>query len=179
MKIMFRQSVLVMAAVGALVAGPMMSGLALADNKHVAEAIEHAKEAVAHGKQGHADALVKHAEGALHHAEAAQKDVKNPHLDEGVKHLKEAVEHGKAGHRRSAGEGPAHHAAVLGQAVARRDRTIQLLRRCEPEHAVERDELAAVEPVSGGYQATWEVTVVIDGEERPACIAEMLLRWYV
>ena len=64
---------LVLAAVSAMVAGPVMTGLALADNKHVAEAVEHAKEAVAHGKQGHADALVKHAEGALHHAEAAQK----------------------------------------------------------------------------------------------------------
>ncbi len=39
--------------------------------------------------------------------------------------------------------------------------------------------LVEVSPVSGGYQATWEITVEIEGEPRPACIAEMLLRWYV
>jgi uncharacterized protein (UPF0264 family) len=65
MKMSMRRGMMMLAAVGALVAGPAMTGLALADNKHVAEAVEHAKEAAAHGKQGHADALVKHAEGAL------------------------------------------------------------------------------------------------------------------
>jgi hypothetical protein len=91
-----QRGVLVAAAVVALVGLPLLGGLALADNKHVSEAIAQAKEAVDHGKQGHADAVAKYAEGALKHAEAA--GVKNPHLDEGIKELKAAVEHGRAGH---------------------------------------------------------------------------------
>ena len=67
MTMSIRRGMLVLAAVSAMVAGPVMTGLALADNKHVAEAVEHAKEAAAHGKQGHADALVQHAEGAVTH----------------------------------------------------------------------------------------------------------------
>ena len=56
MKMRIHRGALVVAAVAALVGFPLFNGLALAENKHVSEAVEHAKEAVAHGKQGHADA---------------------------------------------------------------------------------------------------------------------------
>jgi len=91
-----RRSALVMAAIGALVGMPMLSGVALAGDKHVAEAVEHAKGAASHGKEGHADACVEHTSEALKHAQAA--GMKNPHLAEGIKYLTEAVKHGKAGH---------------------------------------------------------------------------------
>jgi acyl dehydratase len=39
--------------------------------------------------------------------------------------------------------------------------------------------LAALEEVPGGLQATWSVTVESDGGERPACVAEWLVRYYV
>ncbi|MCP9453114.1 MAG: metal-binding protein SmbP [Nitrospira sp.] len=87
---------LVLSAAALLVSMPLLTGAAMAGNKHVEEAVEHAKGAGSHGKEGHADACTQHAEEALKHAQAA--GVKNPHLDEGVKHLKEAVQHGKAGH---------------------------------------------------------------------------------
>lgn len=61
-----QRGVLVVAAVAALVGVPLVGGLALADNKHVSEAIEHAKEAVDHGKQGHADVVAKHEIGRAH-----------------------------------------------------------------------------------------------------------------
>jgi acyl dehydratase len=38
--------------------------------------------------------------------------------------------------------------------------------------------LAAVDDIAGGAQMTWQATVEIDGGEKPACIAEMLTRWY-
>jgi len=91
-----RRTALIMAAIGTFVGMPIVGGVALAGDKHVAEALEHAKGAVSHGKKGHADACVEHAQEALKHAKAA--GVKSPHLDEGIKHLNEAVEHGKAGH---------------------------------------------------------------------------------
>ena len=72
MKMRIHRGALVVAAVAALVGFPLFSGLALAADKHVGEALEHAKEAVAHGKQGHADVLVKHAEEALKHARGGQ-----------------------------------------------------------------------------------------------------------
>ena len=71
MRMRIHRGALAVAAVAALVGFPLFSGLALAADKHAAEALEHAKEAVAHGKQGHADVLVKHCEEALKHAEAA------------------------------------------------------------------------------------------------------------
>lgn len=40
-------------------------------------------------------------------------------------------------------------------------------------------ELTAVEEVKGGLQATVTVTFEIDGEEKPACVAESLMRFYV
>jgi hypothetical protein len=91
-----RRSVLGMTAVVALVGMPMLSGVALAGDKHMVEAVEHARGAASHGKEGHADVCVQHAEEALKHATAA--GLKNPHLLEGIKHLTEAVKHGKAGH---------------------------------------------------------------------------------
>jgi hypothetical protein len=114
MTITIRRSAVMLAAVGALVGMPMLSGVALAGNKHVDEAVEHARGAASHGKEGHADACVQHAEEALKHAQAA--GVKNPHLDEGVKHLKESVQHGKAGHAdacKDHAEGAATHLAEV------------------------------------------------------------------
>jgi len=37
---------------------------------------------------------------------------------------------------------------------------------------------AAVEEVSGGYQATWGITVEREGETKPACVAEWIVRYY-
>ncbi len=90
------RSAMLVFSLSALVGVPALSGLALAGDKHVAEAVEHARGAASHGKEGHADACVEHAGEALKHAQAA--GMKNPHLAEGVKHLTEAVKHGKAGH---------------------------------------------------------------------------------
>jgi acyl dehydratase len=39
--------------------------------------------------------------------------------------------------------------------------------------------LAAVEEISGGAQATWNVTVEREGSDKPCCIAEWLVRYYV
>jgi acyl dehydratase len=39
--------------------------------------------------------------------------------------------------------------------------------------------LAGVEPISGGVQATWKVTVERNGSEKPCCVAEWLVRYYV
>ena len=37
---------------------------------------------------------------------------------------------------------------------------------------------AAVEEVSGGHQATWGITVEREGETKPACVAEWIVRYY-
>lgn len=39
--------------------------------------------------------------------------------------------------------------------------------------------LAGVEDIPGGAQMLWEATVEIEGSEKPACVAEMVTRWYV
>ena len=39
--------------------------------------------------------------------------------------------------------------------------------------------LAAVEDISGGMQATWNVTIEREGGDKPACVAEWLVRYYV
>jgi acyl dehydratase len=39
--------------------------------------------------------------------------------------------------------------------------------------------LAAVEEISGGMQATWSVTVEREGGNKPACVAEWLVRYYI
>ena len=49
MTIKISHSVMALAAVGALVGMPMLSGVALAGNKHVDEAVEHARGAASHG----------------------------------------------------------------------------------------------------------------------------------
>ena len=90
------RSAMLVFGLGVLVGVPVLTGLALAGDKHVAEAVEQARGAASHGKEGHADACVEHASEALKHATAA--GLKNPHLMEGIKHLTEAVKHGKAGH---------------------------------------------------------------------------------
>jgi acyl dehydratase len=38
--------------------------------------------------------------------------------------------------------------------------------------------LAALEEVKGGVQATWSVTVELEGGDRPCCVAEWLVRYY-
>jgi acyl dehydratase len=39
--------------------------------------------------------------------------------------------------------------------------------------------LAAVEAVPGGFQTTEVCTIEVDGEKKPACIAEAILRFYL
>lgn len=39
--------------------------------------------------------------------------------------------------------------------------------------------LAGVEDIPGGAQMLWQATVEIEGSEKPACVAEMVTRWYV
>jgi acyl dehydratase len=41
-----------------------------------------------------------------------------------------------------------------------------------------RSKLLAVEKISGGVQATWAVTVEVEGGQKPALAAEWLLRYY-
>jgi acyl dehydratase len=41
-----------------------------------------------------------------------------------------------------------------------------------------RTTLGGLEPVSGGVQFTYQITVDIDGNEKPACVAEFLARVY-
>lgn len=38
--------------------------------------------------------------------------------------------------------------------------------------------LAAVEDIAGGAQMLWQATIDIEDNDKPACIAEMLTRWY-
>ncbi|MCK9193012.1 MAG: MaoC family dehydratase [Nevskia sp.] len=38
--------------------------------------------------------------------------------------------------------------------------------------------LSAVEPVEGGQQATWLVTIEREGGDKPVCVAEALMRYY-
>jgi acyl dehydratase len=38
--------------------------------------------------------------------------------------------------------------------------------------------LRAVEPIEGGVQATWNVSVERDGSSKPCCVAEWLVRYY-
>lgn len=42
-----------------------------------------------------------------------------------------------------------------------------------------RFKLAAYDEIAGGAQLTWNATVDIDGGDKPACIVEMLSRWYL
>jgi len=42
-----------------------------------------------------------------------------------------------------------------------------------------RFRLAALEEFRGGAQATWEVSVEREGGDRPCCVAEWLVRYYV
>jgi len=38
--------------------------------------------------------------------------------------------------------------------------------------------LGAVEDISGGAQLVWQATIEIEGGAKPACVAEMVARWY-
>jgi len=42
-----------------------------------------------------------------------------------------------------------------------------------------RFKLLAYEPIDGGVQLTIEVTVQLDGSDKPACVAESVTRRYV
>jgi len=46
-------------------------------------------------------------------------------------------------------------------------------------HIRARFTLSALEEIEGGAQATWGVTVERDGGDRPCCVAEWLVRYYV
>ncbi|MBK8120279.1 MAG: MaoC family dehydratase [Sulfuritalea sp.] len=39
--------------------------------------------------------------------------------------------------------------------------------------------LGAVDDIPGGVQVVWQTVVEIEGGDRPACVAEMVTRWYV
>jgi acyl dehydratase len=45
-------------------------------------------------------------------------------------------------------------------------------------HIRGRFTLAAVEGISGGVQATWNVSVEREGSDKPCCVAEWLVRYY-
>ncbi|WP_322098420.1 MaoC family dehydratase [Nakamurella alba] len=38
--------------------------------------------------------------------------------------------------------------------------------------------LLAADPVAGGYQATFELVIAVENADRPACVAEVLVRLY-
>ena len=38
--------------------------------------------------------------------------------------------------------------------------------------------LGAVDDILGGAQMLWQATVEIEGGDKPACVAEMVIRWY-
>jgi acyl dehydratase len=37
----------------------------------------------------------------------------------------------------------------------------------------------AVDPVVGGIQVTWKIAIELDGHEKPCCIAEWIVRYYL
>jgi acyl dehydratase len=37
----------------------------------------------------------------------------------------------------------------------------------------------AVEPVADGVQVTWKISVEREGQEKPACVAEWIVRYYL
>jgi len=39
--------------------------------------------------------------------------------------------------------------------------------------------LTGITDVEGGVQVSWTATVEIEGSEKPACVAQMLVRWLV
>ena len=39
--------------------------------------------------------------------------------------------------------------------------------------------LLSLEDIPGGCQLTWQATIEIEDQVKPACVAEMLVRWYV
>lgn len=38
--------------------------------------------------------------------------------------------------------------------------------------------LGGVEDIAGGAQMVWQATIEIEGGDKPACVAEMVTRWY-
>jgi acyl dehydratase len=38
--------------------------------------------------------------------------------------------------------------------------------------------LQAVDAVSGGFQITWQVTIEREGGDKPACVADWVVRYY-
>ncbi len=41
-----------------------------------------------------------------------------------------------------------------------------------------RMKLLDVSEVTGGYQANWQITIEVEGQEKPACVAETVSRYY-
>jgi acyl dehydratase len=39
--------------------------------------------------------------------------------------------------------------------------------------------LGGVDDIEGGAQLVWQATVEIEGNDKPACVAEMVVRWYL
>jgi acyl dehydratase len=39
--------------------------------------------------------------------------------------------------------------------------------------------LGGVDDIEGGAQLVWRATVEIEGNDKPACVAEMVVRWYL
>jgi acyl dehydratase len=39
--------------------------------------------------------------------------------------------------------------------------------------------IGAVEEIGGSIQATWQITIERDGSDKPSCVAEWLVRYYV
>ena len=68
----------------------------LAQDAHLAQAVDHAQQAAAHGGMGHASVLVEHANMALTHANMAPAD--NPHTVAAIASLTDAVTHGNMDH---------------------------------------------------------------------------------
>jgi acyl dehydratase len=39
--------------------------------------------------------------------------------------------------------------------------------------------LAGIDRIEGGAQLVWRATIEIEGNDKPGCVAEMVVRWYV
>lgn len=39
--------------------------------------------------------------------------------------------------------------------------------------------LSGVDDIEGGAQLVWRATVEVEGSDKPACVAEMVVRWYL
>ena len=84
MEMKIHRTALVVTAICALAGVPFVSGLALAEDKHAAEALEHAKGA---NKNPHMDKAITHLNQAV--ATAPKVEMATQHAEEAVTHLSE------------------------------------------------------------------------------------------